>query len=154
MIQFTVNIPAGPLARLTAAMQPDELDKVVDRVGLQTFASVVQATPQKWFGQVRKSWQLSTPGQGSRLVKNDNKIMLFLEEGTQAHGPVTAKALYIPLTRKAAFGYQPGFVWGTDFILTPWVKGITARHIAKAEAEKAQKLLTDSMQQHIRDAIK
>ena len=85
---------------------------------------------------------------------NGNKIMGWLEEGTKDHGPVTKKALYIPLTRQAAFGWQPGFVYGRDYILRKRVKGIQARHIAQEQARLAREDLKQSMKDHIKAALK
>lgn len=154
MIKFTVNLPKGALERLTAALQPVALDRVVDRVALQTLTSVVTATPKRWFGQVRRSWQMQKPAIGVRRIQNDNKIMLWLEEGTKDHGTnPPGRMLYIPLTRAASFGYKPGMKFGVDFILKKRVKGIQARHIARDEAVKAEKLLLASMKAHIKAAI-
>jgi len=66
---------------------------VVARVAAEVNRHVVEMTPprKKFFGQVRKAWQIAKPAPGVREVFNDNKVMRMLEEGTWPHGPVTAK---------------------------------------------------------------
>jgi hypothetical protein len=193
MISIDIKADLSPivstLARVGAALTPQALDPVVERVALRALREVVDATPKKWFGQVRRSWQLEKPELGARLVKNDNKIMLFLEEGTRAHGPkgstVAASGfsasgpqfkvhgnrsgggfthqgpvkpktsrLYIPLTRRAAFGWRPGLKYGRDYILVPWVRGIQARHIAAKQAQKSNDALELAIIDHLEKALK
>ena len=91
--------------RIKREMTPAAMDRIVGKVAAQTLQSVVSKTPRKWFGQVRRSWGIETPKQGMRYVQNGNKIMFWIEEGTKAHGPVRAKALFIPLTRKAVLAH-------------------------------------------------
>src|SRR5262249_23283429 len=112
-----------------------------------------QATPKKWFGQVRRSWQMQKPRPGTRVLLNQNKIMLFLEEGTREHGPVTKKFLYIPLNRNAAMGWHPGLKLGVDYILRKRVKGTEARWMGREQGKKAQTALFEAMKDHIRRAI-
>lgn len=111
--------------RLAAAMQPAQTDAVVDRAAWMVQAKLIGATPRRWFGQVRRGWIVAKPREGARVVINQNKIMLFLEEGTRAHGPREIygplrpgqprrkKALFIPLTRRAANATQGTFGVGT-----------------------------------------
>ncbi len=153
MVKITVNLPVDKLQKLMDALSPAGVDPVSERIALRTLGEVIQSTPQRWFGQVRKSWQMQKPREGARLIVNDNKIMLFLEKGTRDHGPVTAKALYIPLTRAASFGYKPGMKWGVDFVLAKRVRGIQARYIAKFQAIKATVYAKEAMKEHIRQAI-
>ena len=170
MISIVVNTSGAEatLARLKAGLTPEAIDPIVDEVAMRTLAQVVAATPKKWFGQVRRSWQVEKPMAGARLVKNDNKIMWFLEKGTKDHGPVKAKAMFIPLTRKAAMaprmpgsrvrafkgkGGSTALKWGVDYILTKWVKGIAARGIAAAQAKETDVMLKAAMEQHIRGLV-
>jgi hypothetical protein len=112
-----------------------------------------------------------------RVVVNNNPIMLFLEEGTKAHGPVEAKALFIPLTRRAVnatarpFGIQTTprgiiqkvqtrgktstrtLIYGIDYVLTQHVAGIQAMHIAKKERSKAKALLLKLFKEYVRGVI-
>ena len=91
----------------------DQLDKIVDRVALQSEASLKQNTPKKFFGQVRAGWTTRKPEEGVRIISNSVAasngvaIMFFLEYGTANAGtgfiyPKTAKKLYVPLTKRAA----------------------------------------------------
>jgi hypothetical protein len=91
----------GLLIKLQNGLAPPKIDPVIERVALETFRMVVEATPKKWFGQLRREWSIKKPAIGVRHVINTSKIMLWIEEGTQAHGPVTKKALFIPLTKRA-----------------------------------------------------
>jgi hypothetical protein len=90
------------LGLLEAALKPEELNKVVKSEAFRTLRHVAMATPVNWFGQVRRSWQAVKLAEASWLIVNQNPIMLFLEKGTRPHGPVVAKMLFIPLTRRAA----------------------------------------------------
>lgn len=186
---------ARTIEALNQALSPEQLDKVVDKVSLQIFRNVVEATPKKWFGQARKSWQIapkSVPGQ--RVIFNNSRQMIWLEKGTAAHGPVTAKALFIPLTKRAAIAYAgaSGFeatthvttdanwqgevipalrvfrnveakgvkktvgvklIYGVDYVLAQWVKGIRPRFIVAYQRIVAETLLHDAVKRHIRDVL-
>src|SRR5262245_38473504 len=108
MVRIQTKINPGRLQRVSQALYPSRIDAVVERVALKAYRDTVDATPVRWFGQVRKSWELIKPSPGARLIINRNKVMLFLEEGTQDHGPKTARAMFLPLVREAAFGYRTG----------------------------------------------
>jgi hypothetical protein len=139
--------------KLALAMTPEAIDPVVDKAALITLRDVVEHTPKKWFGQVRAGWQIQTPGPGARIIENENKVMLFLEEGTSAHGPTFKKSLYIPLTRRAAAGWHQGLKYGVDYILRKSVKGIEARRIARDAQDRANTTLLELMKEHISEAI-
>lgn len=126
MTKTKVTVRGGPEAqarirRLMAAMVPAAFDPVIDKAAWQVQARLIRATPKKWFGQVRRGWVVIKPRVGARVVINNNKIMLFLEEGTKDHGPKEIfgplkpgqkrrkAALYIPLTRRAANATQGFF---------------------------------------------
>ena len=94
------------LQRLKDGLTPEKLDALVERVALRTEAKLKEATPKKWFGQVRRAWNTVKPAEAIRAVQNLSKIMIWLEEGTQDHGPVNAKALFIPLTLRAVNATQ------------------------------------------------
>lgn len=146
------------LKRIQSALEPAAIDPVVGRVGLETLRSVVEATPKRWFGQVRRSWQIEMPTLGSRVVRNDNKIMRFLEFGTANAGqswiyPKTKKMLYIPLNRRAALGWNESMVRGVDYILRRRVRGIKPRRIVAKQREIAAKKLLEAFVQHIRRAV-
>lgn len=135
MIRYTVKTAAARrrLELLQAALTPERIDPIVDKVAFQTQAALIRATPKKWFGQVRRGWIVVKPAEGQRVVVNVNPIMTFLEEGTKAHGPVNADALFIPLTRRAvnatagffAVGLVPATTVSKTFVgPVPHVPGI------------------------------
>jgi hypothetical protein len=171
------------ISRLELGLQPDQIDAVVGKVAVQTHEHVVKATPKAFFGQVRKAWQIATPEPGARVVFNDNKVMGFLEHGTVAHGPVTKKAMFIPLTLKAALayanaaGFEPArnqklrvftprvnrggqkmnvardLKYGVDYVLATWVKGIRPHFIVAYERLLAETRLHDAIKTHVRGLI-
>lgn len=146
------------LSAVAAAMTPERVDPVVARVAAETLRSVVEHTPKKWFGDLRRQWQMHRLAPGRWTVENRSKIMLFLEEGTANAGtgriyPVNAKALYIPLVRRAALGWRPGFVYGKDYILRKSVRGITPRWIARDERVRAAVRLRIAATAHLQAAI-
>lgn len=87
-------------------------------------------------------WVVLKDGAGY-TVASTNKVALFLEDGTKAHGPVNAKYLYIPLRPNAAV-WRRGLVRGKDFILTKRVKGIKARKYLKPVSNVIAKKLVDN----------
>ncbi len=127
MLRVTVQTDAARqhLQAIAAKLTAEAIDKVVDRAAFETQAALIMATPKKWFGQVRRGWIVVKPQPGQRLVANENPIMLFLEEGTRAHGPREfygpgllpgqrrKKALFIPLTRRAVNATAGPFETGT-----------------------------------------
>lgn len=154
MVLTTIDIEHGleKLREQMEGLKPEALNAVVDRAAFETLAALIEATPRKWFGQVRASWRIENRGVGSRVVRNDNKIMLFLEEGTRDHGPVSAKFLYIPLTR-GAVRWRPGLVRGVDYILSKKVKGIKAMHIVATQRQIAMERLYNLLKQTVASAL-
>lgn len=151
------------LSRLEEIGSPEFQDKIVAAEAAETLSELIEATPKKWFGQVRGAWHIQKPAAGMRVVRNDNRVMFFLEHGTNDHGPKTAKALFIPLTRRAAVANKQGrasggsfggghisltretvrkgekkhrssvLEYGVDYVLAKRVRGIKPRHIAKKQ---------------------
>lgn len=123
------------IQRVAAAMTPERTDPVVDRAAFMTQARLIRSTPKRWFGQVRRGWIVVKPRPGARVVINQNKVMLFLEEGTRDHGPREIfgpllpgqkrrkAAMFVPLTRRAANATQGIYGVGTVDQFT--VKGKT-----------------------------
>jgi len=160
ILKVTANTEGGrrTLKRLADGMSIEKIDRVVGRVAAETFAHVVKATPKRWFGQVRRSWQIRLPAPGVRHVINENKIMLFLEEGTANQGqgwiyPRTKKFLYIPLNRKAAMGWHEGLKYGRDYILRKKVRGIKPRRIVARERILTAERLLVAMRRHIQRIV-
>lgn len=141
------------LRKIAEAMTPEKIDPVVERVAVESFANLIKTTPKRWFGQVRGSWKMTKPAPGVRELRNDHKVLPFLEFGTKAHGPVNKKFLYIPKNRKAAFGWNPSLKRGVDYILTKKVRGIKPMHIVANEKEKANERLALAAEAHLRKAV-
>ena len=150
MIRFITNTQNAlrRIERLKAAMDGGGARRVTETVAFWTFRELVLRTPKKWTGQVRRGWQITKAGIGWQ-VTNLNKVMLFLERGTRSHGPRTAKALFIPLTRKAAMGGQD-LKFGRDYIFAKRVKGIAARHIVRDQRVRTNDKLFADMQAYVR----
>lgn len=157
------------LKRIVSRM-PKILGDAARRTAIWTQGELIRATPKKWTGMTRKAWQVIRIGDTTFRVENESKVMLFLEEGTKAHGPVTsmsqrpwandpgnvrhghervlrgqrfrAKRLFLPLTRRAALGgWNPGLRYGIDYVLAKKVKGIRARHIVEKQRPKTVEYL-------------
>lgn len=117
-----------------------EGDKVASQTLSATRKEIKAATPVKYTGETRRAWVTERRALGSYRTVNRTNTAWFLERGTKAHGPVTARALFIPLNKRAFFVYranvfpplkkarngQPG-----DYILVGAVKGISARRMAQ-----------------------
>lgn len=146
------------LNRLKAALQPPALTQVLELEAQKTFAEIVMATPKKWTGQTRRSWRVLRPSGTLRVVANDNKVMRFLESGTANGGtgyiyPTTSKALFIPLVRRAMYGFKKGFKFGVDFVLARRVRGIAPRRIAEKQALRSRERLKLAIKEHVRKAL-
>ena len=161
----------------------DRADLVVDRVAEESLARVVTATPSRYTGDTKKQWVHRILGSMVHLVTNPSKVMHWLDKGTKAHGPKTAKALFIPLNKRAweagprgvmeanakavvasggrrfRSGPRKGkvkkpFMQGEDFVWTKWVKGIKAMHIARAEQERVRSDLEERLADMLRKEFK
>lgn len=143
---------------LTKAMAPERTHQVIAGVAAMAFAKVVRDTPKRWFGQVRGSWQMRHQKVGQVVIANQNKVMLFLEEGTANAGqgyiyPVRKKMLYIPLNRRASFGWTKSLKRGKDYVLARRVRGIKPRHIVAKARVWTENLLFTTMKAYIRRAL-
>lgn len=164
--------------RLRQAMLPSRVDAVVRKSAWTTHGRLVMQTPKRWTGQTRKNWTVTRRGSGRYSVWNrSEKVMLFLEKGTKAHGPKHAKRLFVPLTRKAALAGAKGvwrankemslkiafglhtsrkqmpFVPGRDFVWAKRVRGIRPMRIVERNRELAEVTLKAHMRLHIRKAV-
>lgn len=143
------------LAKLSESFGRGDHLPVLKKTAWEAFAHIVSVTPKRYTGFTRQSWVVTEiPGRGY-IVSNENKVMKFLEFGTTAHGPVTAKFLFIPLTREAAMGgWHPGLQFGVDYILKKRVRGIRATHIVQSERDRIGPILHDRMVAFVREAIR
>ena len=144
------------LQALKRALTKKETDPVVQKVAWRTYARLVEKTPKGYTGQTRREWSVykNTGSEGGYIVTNQSKVMLFLEKGTRDHGPVRARALYIPLNRKAAVGgWTPSLQIGTDYILRTRVKGIKAMRIVANQRPITLRWMKDAMRAHIQNVL-
>ncbi len=156
---------------LRRAVSPEVLDQhVIRKVAWIWHARMVQRTPKRWTGQTRRGWRVDHPAPYRYTVTNGEKVMRFLERGTQAHGPKNAKRLFIPLTRRAMLAgprvimadllyhranreqgwssrlkYKPG----VDYVWAKWVRGIKAHRIVEQAKPFMQSTLRAALRQFI-----
>lgn len=157
-LRANTSIAKRRLTALRRALSPAAQDTVIRKIAWVWHARMVQRTPKRWTGQVRRDWVVQTipirSGAHYR-VGNGNKVMVYLEYGTQAHGPKRAKRLFVPLTRRAAMAgprvvmedllmarasreqgqnVRARFRPGVDYVWAKWVRGIKAmRIVAQAQ---------------------
>lgn len=140
------------MRRMAARLTPAATDRVLGRAAYAVHAGIVLKTPKKWTGRTRAAWQVSHPRIGRYVVGNTSKVMKFLEDGTRAHGPVTAKALFIPLNRRTALAGPAAviqaqrsglrtFVAGRDYIWRKRVRGIQPRYIVRRFRPEAGRMV-------------
>lgn len=132
--------------KIQAAMQPERMDSVVESAAQETRTFMVFVTPNKTTvrfpatatGGTANSWMVEKSGVGSRVVRPRSegaaKIVAFLSYGTQAHGPVHAKALFIPLTMKAKAAYAAGGTFKRSFSVSTFKgRGFTTTAAGKTK---------------------
>jgi hypothetical protein len=156
--------------RIAKGMTPEKIDPHVERVALQSMAELIKESPKRWFGQIRSGWRITTPTPGARIIEIPEDlrsangktsvadIARMVNFGTMNDGqgfifPREAKALYIPLTRRAAAGWREGLVYGTDYILRKRARGIRGRHFIELERIKSQILFRHVMTQYVRSLV-
>jgi hypothetical protein len=167
VIRVTAQTEAAEriLVALRDGLTPENLDPIVERVALQSLAGLVAASPKRWFGQIRSGWEVRKPAEGSRELdipaskvgvggQKVRDIALWVDQGTANDGagfiyPVRAKLLYIPLTRRAAGGWQPGLQRGVDYVLAPRVRGIKGRQFIAPQRAKAFERLRAGLRNYI-----
>ncbi len=142
------------LASVQNAFATGQHHDVVAKTAAKSFARMVRATPKGYTGMTRQEWELRQTAPGEWWINNDYKVMRFLEYGTKAHGPKRAKALYIPLNRRAAIGgWNRGLRFGVDYVLAKRVKGIRAMGIVAAERERAEGELETNMRRFLKQIL-
>lgn len=127
--------------KIESKVSKDQVDRTLTGVAYKGLKEMVAAMPSKT-GALRQSWKVLKKGQGEYAIVSLSKVALFLEAGTKAHGPKTAKFLYIPLRPNAAV-WREGLVLGKDYILTKRVKGITAMHYLRPVANRTLNIMVD-----------
>ena len=145
-------------ARLQAGLSPAAVDPVVQRMAWEFHALLVVRTPKKWTGNLRQAWQTRKIKDGVYVVSNASPVMSYIERGTANGGtgyiyPRTAKALYIPLNRRASFGWKKGFKHGRDYLLVRRVRGIKPRWIIRTTSAEMQPKFVEMAKAHIRSVL-
>jgi len=162
MAQLVLVAQTGPAKRLIKKLHrnltPESMDRVVRVSAFKIHAKLVVATPKRWTGQTRRGWTVTFAGASHYAIWNRSKVMLWLEKGTPARGPVRAKALFIPLNRKMALAGPKAlknpnhrFIYGVDYILRKSVKGAKAMHIVRNFLPTGEKILFAEMRSFIRE---
>lgn len=142
------------LKKLNNKFRSGEHIGVLNRVALKSMSRLIQRTPKGFTGLTRQKWTIIKVSGRGYIVTNSSKVMLFLERGTKAHGPVTAKFLYIPLNRAAAIGgWHPGLQIGADYVLARRVRGIRAMNIVQSERPIILASLRQEMIRFIREIV-
>lgn len=164
MITGTTNAKeaADWLAKIGRSLTPAQVDPTVDRAAWKVLRRMIDVTPKKWTGHLRQAWRLVKPAIGVRVVENQSKVMLFLEEGTPASAPGegrifprTRRALFIPLTRRAAMqGWSEDLTRGTDYIVRVSVRGIKPRKIVQRERRTALDILYQEFRAFIERVVR
>lgn len=148
------------LTKIKLLVDDGSFDQPIEIAAWKCYRDLVLLTPKKWTGLTRRSWTVSKPQPGERLVFNTSKTMRWLEDGTANGGqdfiyPKSKKFLFIPLTSRAAIGgWSPGMVFGTDYVLRRRVRGITPRHIVKNYRPKAREHVKGEMKAFLKRTLK
>jgi hypothetical protein len=158
--QFNDDLAKRRLAAIKKQLTPAAQDRVVRKAAWVIHGRLVRQTPKRWTGHTRRSWTVFRRGNSHYAVTNKSKVMRFLEMGTKAHGPVTAKRLFIPLNRRAALAGPKGVFasggklkFGRDFVWAKRVRGIKARWIVRNYRPFAEGVVKAMMKLHIRNII-
>jgi hypothetical protein len=122
-----------------------------------TLDSLKDKTPSVT-GKTRAGWKKAQArGAGGRFsfgyrIYNNKPTMLWLEDGTKAHGPVSASRLYVPRSKAGRKGYKKGLKWGTDFVLAKRVRGIKPHNIVSNQLVRTKKDLRNAWRRVMREA--
>lgn len=182
MIRVSTNVRevTRRLQAIRAALTPARQDSILKKVAFVWHARMVLRTPKRWTGATRRAWRVVPHAAGGRTgyrVHNDSAVMRFLERGTRAHGPVRAKRLFIPLTRRAAqagprgvmranrqvsLNYAlgvstrqaPAFRLGRDYLLVKRVKGVKAMRIVERALPQMRRTTVMAQTQFLRAILR
>ena len=155
-VSFNIRKAKAKLKKKEAFIQR-ELRAGQREVAEITLASLKADTPKKT-GKTRKAWRMEPArGAGGRFgfgytIENNEPTMIWLEDGTRAHGPVKAKRLYIPQTLAARKGYKKGMKFGRDYILAKKVRGIKPHNIVRNQLGLTKGMLLNNYNKVMRRA--
>lgn len=152
------------LEKIQLLVANESFDQPVERTAFRAQRDLVSNTPKRWTGITRRSWGITKPGPGQRLIRNSSKVMIFLEEGTgnagtpTSHGgyiyPKTKRYLFIPLNARAALqGWLPGMKFGVDYVLAKRARGIKAMKIVAKYRPIAQQNLKNEVRAFLQKAL-
>ena len=177
-VKFDTSSTKDFLKKYMKAISAPEQSRVVHKAAEIWKGRLIRRTPKRWTGQTRRSWVVNKLGDTTWEVTNTSKTMSYLESGTKAHGPKTAKALFIPLTKRAFLAgpkgvmmankaasaaaassgkkgkKKPPFVVGKDFVFAKRVRGIRAMNIVRDARVAARNTLRLLMTQHLVDKLR
>jgi len=140
------------IARLSRVIPQVTRQRLIRNVIYRAKRLAKKLTPIRWTGRTRRGWRTRKVYNGYNLY-NELPAMRFIDQGTKAHGPVTAKFLYIPLNKKASRGWRPGLVRGKDYVLKKRVRGIRAMRIAGFVRKRAREWFVSSMERELNRLI-
>lgn len=164
--------------KLRSAFNGSSQDAPIRHAAQVWHGRMVRRTPKRWTGQTRRSWRVQKTAAHTFDLTNVSKSMLYLERGTKAHGPKSAKRLFIPLTRRAAQAgakgvvgalkawaankpttasgkaKKPPYVIFVDFVWAKKVKGIRAMWIVRSARTEARATLRQTMRRWIVNYLK
>jgi hypothetical protein len=109
-VNFNFKATEAYLKRLNQALSPSNRAKVHRKAAEVMRGRLIRQTPKRWTGQTRRSWVVNSIDDAGYEVTNTSKVMRFLENGTRAHGPKTAKRLFVPLTKRAFLAGPRGVI--------------------------------------------
>ena len=155
-VRFDIKKAKAKLKKKEAFIQR-KLREKQRAVAFATMGSLKSKTPSV-SGKTRAGWNVErargTGGKfgGGYSISNNEPTMIWLEDGTKAHGPVRASRLYIPRSAAGRRGYKKGLKWGKDFVLAKRVKGIKAHNIVSNQLPTTRAMLLNGYNQVMRSA--
>jgi hypothetical protein len=137
------------LGRIKKQLTSIEVDKTIKATAYWGLREVVKAMAKRT-GALKRSWKVNEPAipGGEYAIESDSKVAKYLEDGTKAHGPKTAKFLYIPL-RPGAAVWRKGFVYGKDYVLAKRVKGIDGLKYLEPLAKRVLAQMVKNFEQKV-----
>lgn len=157
---------------LAAALSEAELDKVVDKVALKALGWLIEGTPKGHTGRLRNGWTIAKPREAQRILANMTTIetsfgprllLDMLATGTGIYGPQGkpvvspyGRMMYVPLSRRAYFGYRPGMRYGVDFVMAKEVRGIKPlkrRKVIENVEPRVANLLESEVAKHLSSRV-
>lgn len=132
------------LKQAGAATSTAQQKAIRRRVVEESVRLLRQGTPVRNTGKVRRGWRVVDKG-NYMAIENRVPAATYLEHGTNAHGPVSAPALFVPLGRRAAGSSRLALIRGVHYVLAKRVRGIRALGLLKKQTARIQKVLVDNV---------